>query len=109
MKENVIIFITVIFLCILSPTYSQWEKSVIDNDINSAVVVDIADIDGDSKLDLVVTHHDGLMLYQNNFPQWIRHTIDEVDPTFAFNGDMDGDGLLDVVTTSPSIIYIGFE
>ncbi|UCH13261.1 MAG: VCBS repeat-containing protein, partial [Bacteroidales bacterium] len=99
MKKNVIIFLTVIFPFMLSQTFGQWEKFVIDNDINVAVYLGAADLDGDSKLDLVVTNAGGsqLIWYQNNFPQWTKHIIDDIFATFAFIGDMDGDDTLDVV------------
>ena len=87
--------------CILTPTYGQWQKFTIDDNINVAVSVDVADMDGDTKLDLIVTDwlSNKLILYQNNFPHWIRHNIDAnaFGVTFAFSGDMDGNDTLDVV------------
>lgn len=89
--------------CILTPAYGQWPKYIIDDNINVAVSVDVADMDGDTKLDLIVTDwvSNKLILYQNNFPHWIRHNIDAnaSGVTFAFIGDMDGDDTLDVVAT----------
>ncbi len=86
---------------ILTPAYGEWQQYIIDDDINLAVNVDVADIDSDTELDLVVTNFGGreLLWYQNNFPEWIRHTIDSVAATFAWSGDINGNDTLDVVAT----------
>ena len=86
---------------VLTPAYGQWEKHIIDDDIGTAVNVDVADMDGDTKLDLVVTDWGGgkLIWYQNDFPFWTKHIIDNVGVTFAWSGDMDGDDTLDVVAS----------
>ncbi len=84
---------------ILTPTYGQWQKFTIDNNIGLAISVDVADLDGDTKLDLIVTDYvtSKLIWYQNDFPTWNKKTIANVKATFAFSGDMDGDDTLDVV------------
>ncbi|MBL7075457.1 T9SS type A sorting domain-containing protein [candidate division KSB1 bacterium] len=90
-------------LGVFKPAYGQWQKYIIDDNINVAVSVDVADLDGDTKLDLIVTDwvNSKLIWYQNNFPQWIKHTIDSNawGVTFAFSGDMDGNNTLDVVAS----------
>lgn len=103
MKKYLAFFTTVLlinFLGILTPTYGQWQKNIIDdNSILTAVSVDVADMVGDSKPDLVVTNWGvgKLLVYQNDFPQWIKHSIGQGAATFAWSGDMDGDDTLDVV------------
>jgi len=79
-----------------------WPKTIIDdNNIGRNVNVDVADITGDTKLDLLVTNYDGneIILYENNYPFWDKHIIANVGATFAYFGDMDGDDTLDVVAT----------
>lgn len=89
--------------CILTPAYGQWPKYIIDDNINVAVSVDVADMDGDNKLDLIVTDwiSNKLILYQNNFPHWIRHNIDAnaFGVTFAWSADINGNDTLDVVAS----------
>jgi hypothetical protein len=99
MKKYFTVVLLINFIGILTPTYGQWQKYIIDDNISTAVTVDVADMAGDTKLDLVVTNYYGkeLILYQNNFPNWIEHTIDDVYATVAYSGDMDGDSTLDVV------------
>jgi len=98
-------FLTVVLLVtlsgILTPTYGQWQKTTIDNNIGLAISVDVADLDGDTKLDLIVTDWGSskLIWYQNDFPDWNKKTIANVQATFAFSGDMDGDDTLDVVAS----------
>jgi len=97
-KPTVVLVLT--FLCFLSPAFGQvWEKHIIDDDINTAVSVDVADLDNDTKPDLVVTNYSGnkIIWYQNNYPDWTRNIVANVGATFAFTGDIDGDDTLDVV------------
>ena len=58
MKNNFTLFtvaLLVLFLGVLSPTYGQWPKHIIEDYTDITVNVDVADMDGDTKLDLVVT------------------------------------------------------
>ncbi|MFC2137162.1 T9SS type A sorting domain-containing protein [Bacteroidota bacterium] len=101
MKTKLPIILTVTFLFILLPSYGQWQKYIIDDNINLGVSVDVADMDGDTKLDLIVTNENGreLIWYQNNFPYWSKHIIDELGAAFAYCGDMDSNDTLDIVTS----------
>jgi hypothetical protein len=100
-NNTLTIFIFFILFYSFSPIFAQWQKNIIDDDINLAVSVDVADMVGDTKLDLIVTNFNGskLILYQNNFPQWIKHTVANVSATFAYSGDIDGDDTLDIVAS----------
>jgi len=104
MKKYYAFFIVVLlvnFPGILTPTSGQWQMHVIDDDVSTAVSIDTADLDGDTRLDLVVTdaYNNRLCWYQNSYPSWIKHTIDASADlvVFAYCGDMDGDDTLDVV------------
>ena len=101
-------FFTVVLLInivgILSPTYGQWQKHIIDNSFRGTIL-SIADIDGDNDMDVVVTSEpsDRLVWYENNLPDtnWTKHTIDANLPGgFCVNAaDIDGDGTMDVVAS----------
>ena len=71
MKKYFTVVLLVTLSGILSPTYGQWQMTIIDDDINAAIHVHVADLDGDTK-DLIVTNYFGneLIWYQNNFPDW---------------------------------------
>jgi len=101
-----LIHLTISLLCILSPSFGQWDKTIIDDDMNFAVSVDVADLVGDANLDLLVTNALGaqIILYQNNYPVWNKFIIDDVTATFAYCGDINGDDTLDIVA---SIYFAG--
>jgi hypothetical protein len=99
MRNLTLLFLTLPVLFLPLPTQAQWQKSIIDSRINLAVSVDAVDMVGDTKLDLLVTNFSGreLLLYENNFPEWKRHTIDHAGATFAYSGDVDGDDDKDAI------------
>nr|MBC8190765.1 hypothetical protein [FCB group bacterium] len=41
---------------VFTQAFGQWEKTIIDDDINLAVSIDVQDLDGDNNLDLIVTN-----------------------------------------------------
>jgi len=86
---------------ILTPTFGQWTKHIIDSEMYTAVSIDVADLDGDSYLDYVVTdaRHNSLNWYQNKYPSWIKRTIDTSASLVIFADwcDIDGDDTIDVV------------
>lgn len=95
---NVLFLITISGLLI--QVSGQWERHVIDNRIRLGVSVDTADLNGDSKPDLIANSvlDSKLYWYENDFPNWHRHTIDpDADGiTFAYCGDFDSNGTMDV-------------
>jgi len=101
MKNIITVILLITLFCILSPTYGQWQDYTIDDDIDKAVSVDVADMIGDTIPELIVANYNGneIILYQNNFPSttWPKDIIATVPATFAWSGDMDGNDTLDVV------------
>lgn len=95
--------VTLLFLSGFTDLVGQWQKQVIDKHIRIPISVDTADLDGDSRLDLVVAafRDNELVWYRNNFPSWTKYTIDTaaMGITFAYCGDMDGNGTMDVVAS----------
>jgi hypothetical protein len=104
MKKNVIIFTTVIFSCFLSPTYGQWGKYIIDNNLYLATCVAVGDIDDNNIPDVLATSFQANKVnwYENNHPEWVKHSIDaNLDGSAAVQvGDIDNDGDLDIVATA---------
>jgi hypothetical protein len=89
-------------ICLFSQGHAQWDSYTIDNALNSATIVCVADIDGDSDLDVAATSYgsDLVVWYENSNLVWTRYPIDE-----SLDGavglcivDIDGDDTLDVVS-----------
>ena len=101
MKGLSAIFSIMILSVFVLPLTGQWKKTVIDDNITTAVSVDTADLDGDSRPDLLVPAFgdNELVWYQNNFPSWTKQIINAnaSGVTFAYCGDMDGNDTVDVV------------
>jgi len=84
----------------------NWTKYTIDGNLDIAVGVDIADIDGDDTLDVVAAGMgaDRVVWYENRGGMpilWDPHTIDaNLDgAAIVYVADIDGDSSLDVVAT----------
>ena len=103
-------FFTIVLLValssIMSLSYGQWPKHLIDTYIYRPAIVHGGDIDGDSDPDAAVTAYSvpgGVFWYENNLPTgWNKYTI---DATFwgavgVFVADIDGDDTLDVVAAA---------
>ncbi len=77
-----------------------WTFSEIGNGYVQATNIQVADINGDSKADLVATqgHHVGVLWFEG--PNWKPHTIDQSlkQPHTLAVADIEGDGDLDVAT-----------
>ncbi len=86
--------------------WSHWVRHTIDNSSVGADGVRLADIDGDSRLDIVTGWEEGglVRLYLNPGPsrsrrQWPAVTVGRVrSPEDAVLADLDADGLMDVVS-----------
>ena len=86
--------------------FEQWKKHVIDDDVKTAVSVDVADFDGDGDDDILVSAFmdEEIIVYENNSLAWTKTTVGESTDgkvTFAYAADMDGDGTVDVVAAYP--------
>jgi len=85
----------------------SWKKEIIDPNLQGALFVWIADMDGDSDLDVVATGQDTdvVVWYENDGltpPGWSKHTIDDSldGASIIMPGDIDADGMMDVAATS---------
>jgi hypothetical protein len=83
----------------------SWTRHNIDDSLDGANNVYVADIDSDNDPDVVATgnHAHDLVWYENNLPDtiWPKHFIDGnlLGALFPYVADIDGDTLLDVVAT----------
>ncbi|MBD3166622.1 hypothetical protein GF324_08485, partial [bacterium] len=82
---------------------TSWTSHVVDDAVNGAQGVQVADLDGDDDLDILgLARHDGDILWWENTDgaasTWTRHTIESEysSPSFTGTADLDGDGDLDV-------------
>ena len=78
--------LTLSFLCTGSPVFGQWQKYVVDDHSITTVSVDIGDVDGDNRPDILAAANDNakFLWYQNNYPNWIPHTIDSTGIYYRF-------------------------
>jgi hypothetical protein len=105
---------------------NEWKTHEIDSSISQLHAVCLADIDGDGLPDIVTgkrwwAHVQGdpgvddpavicwyQLVRENGRPQWIRHQFDHdsgVGTQFEVT-DVDGDGLLDVVTSNKKGVHV---
>jgi hypothetical protein len=86
---------------------NEWNKTIVDSNLNNAWGIHIADIDDDGDMDIVASgrYADDLVWYRNNDgngTSWSKFYIDNSIryPTGIWVEDMDGDGDMDVVVGS---------
>jgi hypothetical protein len=76
-------------------TFEGWRMHRIDAE--GAHDVEVGDIDGDRKLDVVVRHKTTRVFFQRTPDEWTRIEIETGGRSGTALGDLDGDGDLDIV------------
>ncbi|NQE54073.1 hypothetical protein C5S29_10820 [ANME-1 cluster archaeon GoMg3.2] len=80
--------------------YGIWNRTTIDNDLAGAFRVYLADVNNDTKLDIIATGNYKYYYYWYENPNWTRHQINEVslkDSRAGSPWDVDMDGDHDIV------------
>jgi len=62
----------------LGNPYGTWNRTTIDNDLTGAFRVYLADVNNDTKLDIIATGYQCHYYYWYENPNWTRHQINEV-------------------------------
>jgi hypothetical protein len=92
---------TMALSCFSAPAYGQWTTHFIDQNLDGAYALYVADIDDDNDLDVIATglETDDIVWYEA--PSWTKHPIDEnLDYACGvYVADMDNDNDLDVIAT----------
>lgn len=104
-KKMIFVYMSMILLVIipvtLSHTYGQWRKHIIDDNLSTAEIVRVADINADNEPDIVITDYveDKVLWYENDLLNWTRHIIDSTlkGPMCPYVADMNGDDKVDIL------------
>ena len=89
---------------------TSWTKTTIDDALPNAFALWSGDLNGDNVPDLVAgdggPYYPGhsVYWYENNYPNWVKHEIDNNlnKPTYFLIHDMDGDNVNDIIVSSYS-------
>ena len=96
-----LIIVVMALLCFAVPIYAQWTTHFIDQDLDAAYAVFVADMDNDNDLDVIATGYDADDVVWYEAPSWTKHFIDQILDGAAgvYVADMDDDNNLDVIAT----------
>ena len=106
MKNLSSFFIKLILLMIVAviwyPIYSQWPKHIIDDSLDCAGGLYVADMDNDNDLDVVASDYNKDIVLWYEAPLWTKHIIcgNLIGPDDLDVADINDDNTLDVVATS---------
>lgn len=79
----------------------DWKKHVVSNQYRFRTDLEVADIDGDGKSDIVAVTDQGLVWFHN--PDWKPHRISDLLLHDVEVADLDGDGKIDIVARNQSL------
>jgi len=105
MKYSITVSFLISLLGVISISYGQWPKNIIDSSINNPAIVEVGDIDGDGDLDAAATSFSGsaVLWYENASPNWYEYSVGTLLGAVGVNiADIDGDSLTDVVAAGNS-------